>query len=512
MRGINKSVLAIALVGVLGASQLTIAYALDLKASEFKAVAMSDVSGDTNAAEPAEIEKSLNVFSAQNKDIAGLFSAEDFRTPAAKKYLEKIKFDSPETIAKINAYKKKLDVMQKNERNLNLLKSVQVGPKQFPHLYKLAQRAAKALELTDNFHVFIQLSADFNAYTYSYKQDDYDVVIYAPAVEMLTDDAMLALLGHEMGHVKDQAILNGLILAADFEGRNTSTNSATHQPFYDKVFNELPQSLRNSLAIAALDLVSQQVTIESFESTAQAGDFQRNCELTADRAAAIVTGDASAPLKLLSTLAYGSKALSSEFNVDELIKQVRSVLANSDTAEEVSNIASEQGSHPFSVLRLVEVADYAASKSYAALQARLNQNAFGKELDIFERIVVQASISAGKYKKYLEDKADTDDTLVRLKTKDTFSTKLQRFSKGFSELGLQIYAQLATSGLEKSGDVVFDQFITKIKADKEDVLKTLLGPSIVDVLKKKSEATKLVDEQTELNAKLKQLQDLIELK
>ena len=48
--------------------------------------------------------------------------------------------------------------MQKTERNLNLLKSVQVGPRQFPHLYKLALKAAKALELTDNFHVFIQLS------------------------------------------------------------------------------------------------------------------------------------------------------------------------------------------------------------------------------------------------------------------------------------------------------------------------------------------------------------------
>ena len=329
---------------------------------------------------------------------------------------------------------------------------------------------------------------------------------------MLTDDAMLALLGHEMGHVKDQAILNGLILAADFEARNTSTNAATHQPFYDKVFNELPQSLRNSLAIAALDLVSQQANIESFESTAQAGDFQRNCELTADRAAVIVTGDASAPLKLLSTLAYGSKALSSEFNVDELIKQVRSVLANSDSAEDISSIAGEQGSHPFSVLRLVEVADYAASKPYAVLQARLGQNAFGKELDIFERIVVQATISAGKYKKYLETNADTDDTLVRLKTKDTFSTRLTRFSKGFSELGLQIYSQLVTSGLEKPGDVVFDQFIAKIKADNEDVLKALLGPSMVEVLKKKSAATKLVDEQTELNAKLKQVQDLIDLK
>ena len=512
MRGINKTVLGLALVGMVSTGGFKSAVALDFKASEFKPIALTDTGSDNHAADSGEIDKSLATFSAQNKDIAGLFSADDFRTPAAKKYLEKIKFDSPETIAKINAYKKKLDVMQKNERNLNLLKSVLVSPTQFPHLYKLALKASRALELTENFHVFIQLSADFNAYTYSYKQDDYDVVIYAPAVEMLTDDAMLALLGHEMGHVKDKAMLNGLILAADFEAHNTSTNSATHTPFYDKVFNELPQSLRNSIATAALDLVSQNVNIESFENSAQAGDFQRNCELTADRAAAIVTGDASAPLKLLSTLAYGSKALSSEFNVDELILQVRSVLANSASAEEVDAIASSQGSHPFSVLRLVEVADYAASKSFASLQARLNQNAFGKEVDIFTRIVEQAATTAAKYNKYLEDKADTDDTLVRLKTKDTFTGQLQRYSKGFSELGLQIFTQVASSALAQPGDAVFDQLIAKIKTDKQDIIKGLLAPSVADLLKKKIDAAKQVDEQTELKAKLKQVQDLIELK
>ncbi len=512
MRKFNKTVLGLALVGMVGASGINSAAALDFTASEFKPIALTETAGDSHAADATAIDTSLATFSAQNKDIAGLFSAEDFRTPASKKYLEKIKFDSPATIAKINAYKKKLDAMGKSERNLNLLKTVLVSPTQFPHLYKLALKAARALELSDNFHVFIQLSPEFNAYTYSYRADDYDVVIYAPAVEMLTDDAMLALLGHEMGHVKDQAVLNGLILAADFEARNANTASASHAPFYDKVFNELPQSLRNSLALAAVDLVSQNANIESFENSAQAGDFQRNCELTADRAAAIVTGDASAPLKLLSTLAYGSKALSSEFNVDELILQVRSVLANSASAEEVDALASEQGSHPFSVLRLVEVADYAASKPYAALLARLSQNAFGKEVDIFTRIVVQAATKAAVYNKYLEEKADTDDTLVRLKTKDTFTTQLKRLSKGFSELGLQIFTQVASSSLAQPNDAVFDQLMLKTKADKQDIIKGLLLPSLAELLKKKSDAATLVDEQTELKAKLKQVQDLIEAK
>ncbi|MBI3556606.1 MAG: M48 family metallopeptidase [Deltaproteobacteria bacterium] len=515
MRGIRNTVLGIALVGMLAAGSIRTAAALDFKASEFKAINMTDAGHETeaaNAADPAEIEKSLAMFAAQNKDIAGLFSADDFRTAAARKYLEKIKYGSPETIAKINAYKKKLDAMQKHERNLNLLKSVLVSPKQFPHLYRLALKASKALELSDNFHVFIQLSADFNAYTYSYKQDDYDVVIYAPAVEMLTDDAMLALLGHEMGHVKDRAILNGLILAADFEARNTSTNAATHSPFYDKVFNELPPSLRGSLAASALELVSEKATIESFENSAQASDFQRNCELTADRAAAIVTGDAQAPLALLSTLAYGSKALSSEFNVEELIKQVRSVLATSASLEEVDSIASEQGSHPFSVLRLVEVSDYAASKPFSSLKARLNQNAFGKEIEIFTRIVEGTAIMASSYKKYLEEKADTDDTLVRLKTKDSFTSQLSRYGKGFSQLGLQIFAQIAASPLAAPNDALFDQLIAKIKADKEDIIKGLLAPSVADLLKKKIEAAKQVDEQTELKAKLKQIQDLADTK
>ncbi|MBI3541750.1 MAG: M48 family metalloprotease [Deltaproteobacteria bacterium] len=513
MRVIQKTALGL----LLAASVTQFAFAADAaKASastmsEFKAIDFAiDATSDPAAASAAEIDNAFNKFRAENTDIAGLFGPEDFRTPALKKYLEKVDFSKPETISKLGAYRKKLDAMQIKMRNVLSLGAVQVGPKQLPRIYKLAAEAAQALELSQNFHLFVMGSSEFNAYTYSYDVNNYDIVIYSALVDALTDEGLKAVIGHEMGHVKDRNMLNSLILAADFESKNAASASDTHAAMYDKLFGELPVSMRKHVMAYAQDLAANKQTIASFDDDKQANDFQRNAELTADRAGEIATGSAQGILQAMSTLAYGSKALTAEFNMNELIAQIRNVLANTDSPDDVDYLVQRQGDHPFHVLRLVEASDFEASKAFKSVRARLTQNSFGKELDLFARIASQAADASAKFKKYLEDKADTDDTLVRLKTKDQYTTQLGRLAKGFSELGLIVIGQLDASALNAPGDAIFDQFVSKIKEDKADILKQLLAPPVVSLLKKRLETAKDA-EAVELKAKLKQITDLQEV-
>jgi hypothetical protein len=468
------------------------------------------VAASKGRSKPEEIQKDYEKFVTDYRDLAGLFSADDFRTPGAKKFIEKIKFDKPDVQVKLAAFKKKLDLLQNKMRNLLQLQAVEVSENQFPRIYALAKQAAAKLELGPKFKIFILRSSSFNAFTYSYNTEDFDVVVHSNAIENLTDDTLLALFGHEMGHVKDQAMLNQLILAADFEDKNKDTAAATHMAFYDKVFDEFPASMRNILQKLALDLAANKSVVNAFENDQAAGEFSRNCELTADRAAVIVSGNDDAPSRLMAALAHGSKMLGSEFNIKEYKRQIREVLARTDSLEDIDALVQGQDTHPYAVLRLVQVEDYAGSEGFTTLRKRLEEPAYEKELDIFTRVYGRAAKLSKLFKKYLEDDAETDDTLARLKAQDIFATKMKRMGKGLSVVGLNLFQQLADSGLAAKEDKLFDIFLTKVKADKEDGLKNILLPPLSEVIKKLLENA-TGDEAVNLKARLTALEKLKEV-
>lgn len=471
------------------------------------------------------IDTSLEQFRFKYPDISGLFSNSELRTAAEQKYIELAGLDSPATITKLAAARKKIDAIQKQMRNLLSLQAVQVGPSQFPRLYNIAKRAARALELTDNFHIFVINDPEINALTYSYRTDDYDIVVNSSLIDLLdgNDDALLAIIAHEMGHVKDGAVLYKTALAAEFEARNASTSSESHLAFYDSMFSDLPKLIRSQLQTAALELAAQRLYLSASDGNQPESkptpatnpmilSFARSLELTADRAAVIATGDAIAPLKALSLLAYGAKVLNPEFNLQALVNQIRTVLTNTEDPQNMEVLVNAQKDHPFNVLRLIEVSDFAASKAFANIKNRLNQDSFGKELDILVRIATQAAEQAHAYKTYLEEKAELDDTLVRLKTTDQFSSNLKRLSAGFNELGVVIIQQIEGSNLETAGNALFDQLIAKMQSDLgTGMLKKALGPAIVGILEKRIATAKDEQAAVELKAKLKRLQDTLEI-
>ena len=464
---------------------------------------------DASTSGTAVIDKALATFQSQYADISGLFTAEDFRNPGEQKFIDQIDVDKPDVILAMASAKKKLDAMQASTRAENELEAVLVSPTQFPRIYEIAKHNAEVLGLSQNFHIFIKGASDINAYTYSYNPNDYDVVLYSALVDLLDDEGLMAVLGHEMGHVKDGAILWGTLMSASFEASNVSTPSAQHKPFYDSMFAELPQNLRSKIADAATALVAEKNVIMSASGSVDTSAFTRTCELTADRAGVIVDHKATGMLKVLAQLMYQSHTLASQINIDELVSQIRSVLTGDP--DDFTTLLNNQPNHPYSPLRLVEASDFGSSKTFQVIDQRLTENSFGKELDLFVSIATKDADLTSRYKDYMDKKADTDETLVRLKMQDYYSTQIKHLNAGLKALGTQILSQVGGSGLSQPGDAVFDQFVAKAKDDQIGALKQLLAPAIADYVDSLTK-TASAEQATELQAKAKALKDLMEVK
>lgn len=510
------------LLGAVALAVTTLPAAAALKAPsiEFNTVASSSEQGGLGRPEdhatPEQVAADLNDFVEVYRDHADLYSAEDFRTPFTNKILERINYDKPETQLKLSAFKKKIDNLQRQMRSYLLLNAVRVSEKQKPKVYKLAKLAAQRLELRGNFNVFILNSPTFNAFTYSYNPNDFDVVIHSGAADKLSDDALLALLGHEMGHVKDQAILMKLVLAADFEARNKTVPGMISAGFYNELFDELPSgmsafpNLRNMMAKMAASLSAEGAAFAAFNNAGEAAEFGRNCEINADRAAVIVTGAEAPVLKLLAALAHGSSTLTNDFNIEELVKQISEVLASTEDPADFQALLSEQESHPFPVIRLIHARNYAASKSLKALLATLAQDPFNKELDLLTRNIVRFSDLQTRYQKYLSSSAETDDLLVRLKTEKQFTSQTEKVGGAANTLAQLVLLQLVGSDLTQKDNARFNAFVEKAKADGTTALRQIMVPAVLSLLEQLAkEATGAAAE--ELKAKIKVLEVLKDL-
>lgn len=70
-----------------------------------------------------------------------------------------------------------------------------------PELYRLVKEVGKVLDLKDFPKIYTQWGYFVNAYTAGY-DDDVLLVIYSGAVDLLSDDELKYVVGHEMGHIK----------------------------------------------------------------------------------------------------------------------------------------------------------------------------------------------------------------------------------------------------------------------------------------------------------------------
>ncbi len=213
--------------------------------------------------------------------------------------------------------------------------AIHVTPKQCPKIYRLFKEAADILDMHEP-DLFLASAPAPNAFTFGVERPF--IVINSSLVDLLTEDELMAVLGHELGHVKAGHVLYRSI-------------AFTLARLFTQLFG-LGNIAQLGLAVALYD-------------------WSRKSELTADRAELLVVQDLDTCLRLHMKLASGSKSVYDQIDHHEFLRQA-------DTYEELEYstlnklykfIQELWLSHPVPVARAKEVKAWSESKQYKEILA-----------------------------------------------------------------------------------------------------------------------------------------------
>ena len=218
---------------------------------------------------------------------------------------------------------------ERGERLLQVASSVRVGPKQYPTLDRIRNEVAATFDLAEVPELFVERNSQ--AYGYTYGIDKPFIVISTGSVDLLDNESLRFLIGHEMGHA-----MSGHAL-------------------YNTLLRRLVD-LTTSFAWVPAGAIAMRAVIAALR------EWQRKTELSCDRAGLLACQDPQAALRTHLALA------------GDLGQQVdiASFLAQAQEYEEVEDIRdsllkllhTEQRSHPLVVVRAAELQRWSASEEY----------------------------------------------------------------------------------------------------------------------------------------------------
>lgn len=173
----------------------------------------------------------------------------------------------------------------------NSAESVRCGPNQFKTLHAMLRESCDILHITEP-ELYIKQAESFNAYTSGVNQTF--VVIHSRLVEVLDDDELLFVIGHECGHIKAGHVL----------------------------YQELGRML-----LPLLEMLGQATL--GLGQLAGAGvvaaffEWMRQAEMSCDRAGALVVQNPRIVLSALMKMGGGSTRFDSEGSIDGFLEQAR---------------------------------------------------------------------------------------------------------------------------------------------------------------------------------------------
>ena len=238
------------------------------------------------------------------------------------------------------ALKKLLEVTGESAiRVIFTASAVKVTQKQCPDLYAKLQIACATLGV-DMPELFVQQSPIPNAFTGGVKRPV--IVLYSALLERLTDEEVLAVVSHEVGHIHAEHVL--YLTAA-----------------------RLIELAANAAIVAApLAMLIKQLMSLTMRYALLA--WARRAELSCDRAALLVTQDQDVVGRTMMKLAGGTFA--SKVDYELFLEQGRDFQKNYDEKaldRFWADIITAGLSHPFPVWRVSEVLKWVESGEYQAL-------------------------------------------------------------------------------------------------------------------------------------------------
>ncbi len=221
----------------------------------------------------------------------------------------------------------------------NVASNLRVTPRMFGRLHRSLTWATKILDVPEP-ELYVTVDPVPNAFTYGHTKPF--VTLTSGLVDMLSDEELFFVIGHEVGHIKAGHVLYGTM------ARNIAA-----------VVAALGQA---TLGLGTL--LGQGLVIALYE-------WYRSAELTADRAALLCVQDIEPARDTFMKLAGGTTRLAAEMDRDEFLRQVaayeevdRSTL---DKAYKV--LLTLYRTHPFAMQRAHALNDWFAL-GYEELMAR----------------------------------------------------------------------------------------------------------------------------------------------
>ncbi len=206
--------------------------------------------------------------------------------------------------------------------------AVRASPTQFPRVHDAYNRVAATLDVSTAYPVFVSQTPIVNAGAYGMEKPF--IIINSGLLNLLDDDELSFVMGHELGH-----ILSGHVLY--------TTMMVLLVRLADRGF-------------PVVGLAARAVLIALLE-------WYRKAELSCDRAGTLAVQDPELGMRVMLKFAGGGDG--AETNLPEFLRQADDYRASGDLADQVFKVLNLLGAdHPFPVLRVAELRDWLESGAY----------------------------------------------------------------------------------------------------------------------------------------------------
>ncbi|MBD0669970.1 M48 family metallopeptidase [Streptomyces sp. CBMA156] len=226
-------------------------------------------------------------------------------------------------------------VSERAIRLMFLATAVKTSERQFPELHAMVRDASYVLDLEQVPDLYVSQDPTVNAYCIGI--DTPIIVITSGLVELLDEEELRSVIGHEVGHaMSGHAVYRTMLMIL--------TNIATRIAWVPL----------GNLAITAIITALK--------------EWFRKAELSSDRAGLLAGQDLQASMRALMKLAGGHNL--AEMNVDAFLEQAEEYEKAGDLRDGVLKVLQLlPQTHPFAVVRVAQLKKWAESDEYRSILA-----------------------------------------------------------------------------------------------------------------------------------------------
>ncbi len=226
-------------------------------------------------------------------------------------------------------------------RQRYLSNSLRIDKKNGGYIYEAFEHAAAVLDLKAMPEIFIQNSPIFNAYAMGTERPQ--IVLTSSLIDAFSEDEILGVVGHELGHIKCNHMLN-------------------------KTFC----NLINTIGLAVLTEMIPGVGMAAEVAIKYAmANWSRKAELSCDRAALLVTQNPDIVKSMTMVLASGTRKVLPHISDESIQAQLNdySEVGENTLLGKLMIIEELEYTHPIPIVRYGEISKWAKSQDYQDILA-----------------------------------------------------------------------------------------------------------------------------------------------